>query len=88
MKGIESLERGYCTTAGLGEPGTEAGISNTDDGNETLFGKVLIRPKDVKLLTAEVVSVGRRVADGLTDGNVRFRSQVNGDKTREKPILV
>ena len=55
MKGVESLEIGYCTIAGLGESGREAGTSDTDDGNETLFGKVLIRPKEEKSLTAEVV---------------------------------
>ena len=49
MKGVESLEMEYCTTTGVGESGREAGTSNTDDG------KVLIRPKGEKSLTAEVV---------------------------------
>ena len=89
MKGeVESLEMRYRTTAGLGESGRDVETSNTDKGNETPFCKVLIRPKEVKSLTAERRSVGRSVADGLTDGKVRFRSQVNGSKTREKPILV
>ena len=46
---------GYCITAGLGESGRDARTSDTDDGNETLFGKLLIRPKEEKSLTAEVV---------------------------------